>query len=247
MLRILMAMLAVVALTVSAAAYTTQWDGDQTGQLDINLTLNCYIQILWQDSVITFSDSYTFPNGDYWCNTLEGAQYTALPGPDSKPATDPWAGNGAPYYFESGDGADIYVKSNNALSMRVTPAGDLQASGEDDCPDCTIPTWFTCALSGPFVVQGLDIGLGTIPGDGNGVYLADGGSYEFSYTDGTYGVWPNQHAFSCADTGTWHLGPLCPYVEGNIKFLARILRSGMADAGGDYTTHLDVAFASPDF
>jgi hypothetical protein len=241
-------MMAVAALVAPAAAYTTQWQGDADGNLTIDLIVNCYVQVLWQDQAIVFDSDYDSPH-DPWSPNLMGTAYAYTGHPDGKvTATDAWAGHGAPFYFESTDGAWVYVKSNNALSMMVHTNGDLSAT-DPDCGDCTIPTWFTMAMSGPFVVEGVDIGMGTIPGDGNGVYLApDAVAGELSYTDATHGVHPNQWAFECEPASQeWHLGPLCPYVEGNIKFLARILRSGMADPGGDYSTFLDLHFASPDF
>ena len=251
MLRILMATIAVAALALPAAAYTTTWDGAQDGDLTIELILNCYIQVLWQDSLIEFDGDYDEPH-DYWCYDLMGTGYALVGHPDNKfTATDAWAGDGAPFYFEARDGAYLYVKSNNALSMNVHTNGWLKAT-DPDCPDCYIPTYFTVALSGPFLVEGQDIGMGQIPNNGNGVYLYPdpegnaGGEFDKHHTPG--GIYPDQWAFDCNPASqTWHLGPLCPYVEGNMMFLARILRSGMADAGGNYTTWLDVSFASPDF
>ncbi len=247
MLRILIAIMAVAALAMPAAAYTTQWQGDPDGNITIDLMVNCYVQILWQDQTIVFDMDYDAPH-DPWSYSLMGAGYAYTGHPDGKVTSiDAWAGNGDPFYFESTDGAWMYVKSNNALAMQVHTNGNLKAT-DPECGDCYIPTWFTAALSGPFVVEGVDVGLGTIPGDGNGVYLADGGAFVFDYEDPVAGVYPNQFAFPCEPASqTWQLGPLCPYVEGNIKFLARILRSGMVDAGGDYSTFLDVHFASPDF
>lgn len=251
MSRTLIAIVTIAVLAVPAMAYETQWQGEPDGDLTIELSVNCYVQILWQDTVIEFDTDYDAPH-DYWCYDLMGTGYALDGHPDGKfTATDAWAGNGDPFYFESRDGAYIYVKSNNALSMNVHTNGWLKAT-DPDCGDCYIPTYFTAALSGPFLVEGQDIGLGTIPFNGSGVYLyadpPDNTGGEFVEDDAVYGVYPDQWAFDCDPASqTWHLGPLCPYVEGNIMFLARILRSGMVDPGGDYTTWLDVTFASPDF
>ena len=250
MLRTLIAIVAVAALVAPAAA--VDWDfpagGTADEDIDINLTLDGWVQIDWQDQVIDFNGA-----NDYWAKQLMNVAYA--PGADDggKTSQDPWAGadyytidvpDGDGRYFESFDGGVIFVRSNVELSMTVGTNGDLLAIA-DDCDDCSIPTWFTVALN-PFWVAGDKITTGTIPystPDPEGCYLFDDAG-EFGYDNATYNC-PNQHAFSCAsDTDTWTLGPLCPYVEGTIKFLARILRHGLEDASGAYTTHLDVLFSA---
>jgi hypothetical protein len=241
---VLLAIVAVLALAVPAAAYETTWDGSPTGDITIYLSLDCYIQILWQDTEIHFDGT-----NDWWCTQLQGVGYSG-PGVDGegKMSTDPWAGDWYDAYFESGDGGYLYVKSNNALSMQVHSAGNLAAS-DTTCPGvCEIPTWFTVALSGPFYVQGMDIGTHNIPLDGWGTYCGDqdgaGSGYVMEY--GSAYDWPNQYCFPMdPESQTWTLGPLCPYVEGNIMFKARIERNGLADAGGDYQTALNLTFTSP--
>ncbi len=244
MLRILIAIMAVAALAVSAAAYTTTWDGSPTGDITIYLGLNCYVQVEWQDTDIVFNEV-----GDWYCTQLEGVGYSACPDPDGKDPTNPWAGGGyytsdLGMYYESADGAVIFVRSNNPLSMKVTANGNLHAV-DPDCGDCYIPTWFTVAAA-PFMVDGTWTGVGNIPGDGWGTYLDEEAAGTFGYNDGTYGIYPMQKAFPCSPAlGNWTLGPLCPGVEGTLKFLARIHRNGMEDPGGDYTTVLNVLFSSP--
>jgi hypothetical protein len=239
MFRVLLAIVAVLALAVPAAAYETTWEGSPTGDITIYLSLDCYIQILWQDTDIVFDGT-----NDWWSPTLCYVAYQGPGGDDQgKVSTDPWAGDSyyGTRYFESGDGGYVYVKSNNALSLAVHSEGDL-ASTVDPCPECFIPTWFTVAFSGPFYVQGVDIGTCNIPLDGWGTYGIDSGGGVM-----TYGAsFPNQDCFQMDPASqTWTLGPLCPYVEGNINFKARIERNGLADAGGDYQTALNLTFSSP--
>ena len=250
MLRVLIAMMAVAALAVPAAAYETSWDfpsgGTQNENIDIYLTLDCWIQIDWQDTEIYFDG-----DNDYWSTQLESLAYA--PCPDDAPgknAQDPWGGadyytGGAGRYYESFDGAVIFVRSNNPLSMMVHTNGDL-LSTDPLCGDCTIPTWFTVALC-PFWVEGVQLDAGLIPISGGqpGVYLFDDAG-EFGYDDTVPGYFfPYQKAFACEPASQeWTLGPLCPYVEGTIKFLARVLRHGLEDAGGDYHTFLDVHFST---
>jgi hypothetical protein len=249
MLRAILATVAVLALAVPAAAYDTIWDfpvagTDQDEDIYIYLELDCYIQIDWQDLEIHFDGT-----NDWWSETLMGVAYQDMSTePGGKIPTDPWAGDAyyAPtgMYYESGDGAVIYVNSNNCLSMHVHSNGDLWCDPAcEDCEPYTIPTWFTVALA-PFYVAGTQITTGTIPLDGLGCYLFDEAG-DFGYDDPAYN-WPDQYAFPCDPASEeWVLGPLCPHVYGTIKFLARIHRHGMEDPGCDYATWLDVWFTTP--
>lgn len=236
-MRILVAIAAVVALAVPAAAYDTTWDGEQEGDITIYLDLNCYIQIQWQDVEIHFDGT-----NDWWSAVRCSSAYQGPGGDDQgKTSIDPWAGDSyyGTRYFESGDGGYVYVKSNNVLWMDVHSEGDLSAQPDTLCPAVTIPTWFTVAFSGPFYVEGQDIGTCTIPQDGWGTYGYDPGDHSIAYG----ASYPNQDCFPMDPASQiWTLGPLCPYVEGNINFKARIERNGLADAGGNYTTALNLSF-----
>ncbi len=244
MLRVIVAIMAVVALTLSAAAYDTVWDGSPSGDITIDLMLNCYVQIEWQDVDIVFDD-----NADWYCAQLEGLGYSACPDPDGKGPLNPWAGGGyytsnMGMYYESFDGAVIFFRSNNPLSMDVTVNGDLHAV-DPDCGDCYIPTWLTMCAA-PLMVEDVWTGVGTIPNDGWGTYLHLDSPGVLGYNDPVYGVYPMQQAIPCEPPATHYvLGPLCPGVEGTMKFLARIHRNGMLDAGGDYSTVVNVLFTSP--
>jgi len=72
MLRVIVAIMAVVALAVPAAAYETTWDGDAAGDITIYLTLDCYIQIEWQDTDIVFDGV-----SGWFCDQLEDVAYAA--------------------------------------------------------------------------------------------------------------------------------------------------------------------------
>lgn len=241
MTRILMAILAVGLLTLPAGAYEVIWDGDADNDLLIDLQVDCYIQIDWQDLAIEFDGA-----NDWWSTQLTGMAYQACPDDDNKFAADPWAGDqwyagAGGRYFEAGDGAAIYVHSNNDLSMAVHTNGDL--AGTINSAANTIPTWFTVALA-PFMIDDVWLTTGAIPGDGDGSYLFDNGG-AFGYDDATYNF-PNQHAFPCDPaSNTWILGSMAPEIQGTIKFLCRINRHGMADPGDHYSTHLDVTFTTP--
>lgn len=252
-MRYFLAILMSLALVSIAWSYSTCWHfpsgGDETEEICIILDLPCWIQIDWQDCTIEFDGV-----NDYWCYDLMGTGYY-VPGtdpyPEGKGCLDPWAGadyyapNGI--YFESYDGADIYVHANNQLIMTVHTNGDLYGTCVfPNCPeDHWIPTWFTVALC-PFMIDDVWLTTGTIPFSGGqqGCYLGPGTAWDFLYDNAAYN-YPNQHAFQCNPVSqTWTLGPLNPEVQGTIKFLARIWRRGLVDAGDDYRTCLDVAFST---
>ncbi len=257
MLRVFMAIVAVAALAVPAAGYGTDWDFPVSGtdadeDLIIELTLDCWIQIDWQDFDMVFDGV-----GDWYCTQLAHAGYIACPDPQGKFPTDAWAGDdyytgGLGMYYESADGAVIFVRSNNLLSMNVHTNGDLYGDNFHE----TIPTWFTVCLS-PFQIGGVAL-VGTVPvGGTTGHYLYDAtGGDPATFGHGDDGVagsfppgyfnYPDQYPFPCeVDSQDWNTGSMEPYVEGTIKFLARVLRHGLDDRGDDYTTWLDVTFATP--
>lgn len=246
MLRALITIMVVAALAVPAAAYTTIWEGEKDGVIDIALQIDCYIQIQRQDSAIQFTDQSPY---DWWSDSLMGDVLTKCPDDDGQHPMYAWAGDqwyagpGGRYY-ESDDGAVIYVRSNNELTMNVHTNGDL--AGTENSATNTIPTWFTVALC-PFVIDDSPISGHVVPFGGcDGCYLSDvvpaGGDYLFEVCEAGYGA-PDQWAFPCAPASqTYTTGMMQPAVYGTIKFLARIERHGMADPGDHYTTTLDVNF-----
>jgi hypothetical protein len=239
-MRRLVFLFAVLALAMPSWAYKVIRDGAQEGDIEINLQIDCYIQIQWQDTQIEFSEN------DFWSTQLTGLAYQACPDDDNQHPMYPWAGDvwyagAGGRYYESLDGAVIYVHSNNELSMHVHTNGDL--SGTINSSANKIPTWFTVALA-PFMIDDNWIIYDDIPLDGQGSYLYDAGGV-FGY--GAPGPkFPNQHCFPCEPASqSWLLGPMQPEVQGTIKFLCRINRHGMADPGDHYYTWLDVSFTTP--
>ncbi|MBN2172305.1 MAG: hypothetical protein JW819_13380 [Candidatus Krumholzibacteriota bacterium] len=241
-------LLTILVLAVAAPpamAYEVVWDGPADGELDINLQVDCYIQIDWQDTAIDFDGT-----SDWWSTQLMGLAYQSCPDDGGKFAPDPWAGDayyagGNGRYYESGDGAVIFVRSNNDLSMAVHTNGDLY--GTVNSASNTIPTWFTVCLC-PFWINGVQLSGHTIPNTTNpGCYLSDINPADFHYEYCEAGMgWPAQQAFACAPaSNTYTLGSMAPYIEGSIKFLARIWRNGLQDPGDQYYTMLDVHFTTP--
>lgn len=246
MLRILIAMVTVAALAVPAMGYEVILVGDWDGIIDINLQIDCYIQIDRQDSDIAFTDLAPF---DWWSTQLTGLAYARCADDDNQHPMYAWAGDqwyagAGGRFYESDDGGVIYVRSNNDLTMNVHTNGDL--SGIINDPLNKIPTWFTVALC-PFVINDVALSGHTVPFCGHpGCYLSDwNGDFAFEMCDGGYDF-PNQWVFPCEPASqTYTTGTMAPSVYGTIKFLGRIERHGMADAGDHYYTHLDVNFTSP--
>ncbi len=244
MLRILIAVMVVAALVVPAMGYTIT---NPSNNFDIHLDIGEYVQIIWQDTDIIFNGTT-----DWWRRSLDHVAYSACPDSFGHFPTDNWAGDNWPtpngMYYESGDGADIWVKSNTLLSMKVTTTGDLTGT----LTSATIPTWFTTALSGPFLIGGVQL-VGTVPFSPapGGHYLYEASTGVFGHANdgvgpGGYDNYPDQYPFPCAPSGTnWTLGSLSPYIEGNVKFLARCYRLGMVDPADQYVTNLNVLFTSP--
>ena len=246
MLRTLIAIMAVAAFVLPAAAYETIWDGEENGIIDIALQIDCYIQIDRQDSEIHFTDQAPY---DYWSTQLTGLGYADCPDDDNQNpmwawAGDQWYAGAGGRFYESRDGAVIYVRSNNELTMNVHTNGDMEGTIND--PLNKIPTWFTIAMC-PFVIDDSPLSGHNVPFCYNpGCYLSDGDSdFVFEMCDGSYDF-PSQWAFPCAPASqTYTTGTMNPAVYGTIKFLGRIERHGMVDPGAHYVPHLNVSFTTP--
>jgi len=234
--------LMVLLVATAAWSYEVVWDitGDNPQLVTINLQINCYIQVEWQDTAIEF-DEAGWGAADYWSTQLMGLGYSPGADDDNQWAGSPWAGDDwyagtTGRFFESGDNAHVFVHSNNEFWMDVTVNGDLY--GTINSASNTIPTWFTCALC-PFIMGGVQL-MGNVPIGGNGHYLTDAGGGFFGHGD----TYPNQQAFPCATAATWRLN-FTPEAEGTIAFLARVERHGMADPGDHYYTDFLVTFGEP--
>jgi hypothetical protein len=225
-------MACVLLLAVPAMGIT--WDGSQTGTVVINLNIDGWAQVQWQNTVIDFNGA-----SDWWSASLANVAYASCPDDQGKIPTDAWAGDDyyGPRYYEAAEGADIFVRSNATIYMDVTTTGDMTRSGGSE----TLPTWFTLCFE-PFLLDDvwLDDGAGGAPGNTDlGCYAFDGGGNTFATCTG---VFPNQTCFPCAGATTWTTGAMDPEVEGTLSFKARVERNGMADQAGSYTTNLNVSF-----
>jgi hypothetical protein len=229
----------ILALAVPALGYDTTWDGEPDSDICIRLSVDCYIQIIWQDIEIDFGEN------DFWCTVLADSAYHPCPDDDNQHpgyawAGDEWYAGPGGRYYESYDGASVFVHSNNDIYVTIHTNGNLKGAENNG----EIPTWFTLALA-PFKIGGdvLDDEVGFPLSDEDGCYCDDANEdYDITYCDFTY---PHQYCFPCDPASeTWRLD-LPAETEGTMKFLARINRHGMADEGDDYSTCLDVTFAEP--
>jgi len=250
MLRKAVLILCLVALAVpaSAAVYTT--NGANPQPITISLTIPGYTNIYWapsgagnsqdlDDQTILFNnivqDGST--QGDWYSPALTGAYGVA-----TAASTDPFAVG----YYESYDHANFWMESNVNCTMQLTSAGDLNNGS------VTMPTWYTVALTNNagctwnvdcgFYDGGVRQSDGIIPvGGGMGCYAddnpADGTMELFG---GTF--YPNQYSFPMAGTYPTYTGGFTAFAQGTILFHARVLRAGISDPFGVYTTTLTVNF-----
>lgn len=256
---------ALLALACTGAyAVDTTWDvqspegtpvaDNWVQEIPITAQVKCYIQIIYQNNDIGFVNDKN--PGDWFRARADGliGFYRALDpnNNDDHSSCDPWADG----YYESRDGAWLWVQTNNPLTMLIHRNGDLETVDGD-----TIPTYWTLAASGNwdngFLVGGQWVNDGDIPLDGAGGYagtsspgLTPGGTIFL----GIQAFYPNQEAFSCETASTTDSLKLpCP-TRGNLMFKARMLRTSIAwgesgdlvpDQAGNYSTKLDVTFTSP--
>jgi hypothetical protein len=163
-------------------------------------------------------------------------------------------------YFESSDGAIIWLQSNTDLTGSITTSGDL-----DDGYGNTLPTWFTILVQGFEKTlhipdpQGFRLGNapggyvadGVIPGVGQGGYAGDGDQVGEDVAGpvtpiafGNQAVYPNQDAFQMATNNGSTLDLDAPIGPGKMKFVARCLRDGTHDVAGPYSATMMIAFTA---
>jgi hypothetical protein len=260
MRKILAILITVVIASSAMAAYSPVVVGVATN-ISINLTIPQYAQVIYQD------DSYAYPptaapdiqfsgtSGVDWYNTtLSGAYYHV-----TDLAMDPWACN----YWESSDGATIYVKANCSMTCTITTSGNLVGATTSH----EIPTWFTLSATGyneclgiadpnGFFNGGTYVNTGAIPfasspggyaGNGNGAFddLAGGGAFFLSNACAAY---PQQDVFqmgAVAAPNTWTIALGAPVGPGTLKFLARIKRSSTKDLADAYSATITPTFTCP--
>lgn len=252
MLRYILAGICVLALATPAFGYEVIWQGEPEGDIDISLQIDCYIQIDRQDSDILFSDGTTPGPHDWWMTSLQPVGTVQCPDDGGKTPMDPWAGDS--YYagaggrfYESYDGATIFVRSNNDFNMQVHTNGDL--FGQINDPNNKIPTWWTLCLC-PFMMNGIWLTGHTPPlGGCNGCYTYDTGGgppIPILAADASGNCTgpghPGQHVYPCEPASTTYKLSIPAIAEGTMVFHARIERHGMQDPGDQYWTWLDVDF-----
>jgi hypothetical protein len=252
---------ALVILCVLALAFPTwaAWTVNGNNVITVSLTIPGETWIQFQDDTWGTATSpepdIVFGTGDYHNTTLIGTYasgYTPI-------STDPY-GTG---YYESLDGATIYMKSNQDLTETIAVSGPLTSGTH------TLPSWFTVAVTGYDETAGAPdpngfrlgssqsgtgwVADGIIPGATMGGYgghlLGGGGGTGSSQGPGPiyFGgqpFWGVQDAFQLI-SGNYTMDLDAPVGPGTMKFLGRVLRSGMADVAGAYTATMTISFVTP--
>lgn len=257
-MRKVLVILCVLALTLPAMA---AWTVLGNNTITVSLTIEGETWIQFQDdawaTAVSPEPDIIFGAGDYHNTVLIGtyaAGYTPI-------STDAY-GTG---YYESLDGATIYMKSNQDLTETIAVSGPLTSGTH------TLPSWFTVAVTGYDetlnVADPLGFRLGSsqsgtgwvadgvIPGSTTGGYgghiLGGGGGTGISAGPpdapiywGGQPFWGLQDAWQMA-AGNYTMDLDAPVGPGTMKFLGRVLRSGMADVAGLYNATLTVTFTTP--
>lgn len=252
-----------LVLGVSVGTVCAVWTENGNKTITVKLLIASETWIQYQD------DSWataTSPEPDIMFSTATGNSAGADPWrpegligiydyDSTKAPTDAYATG----WYESTDGATIYLKSNIDLSGVVQCSGPLTNAASD-----TLPSWFTVAVTGYDEV--------TPQPDPNGFRLANSQSTTGWVNDGTppgavspggyggdntaggqevtgpmtikfgnQGFWPSQDAFKMINVN-YSLNMDAPVGPGTMKFLGRVKRNGMADVAGQYTATLWVDF-----
>jgi hypothetical protein len=253
MLRNILIASCVLALAASTSAFEDIQGNDEiTFKLDIPTDTKIWytgdgLDIVFSGSVGT----------DYYRSTDDGLIGQYLPTDASSGASEDFQACG---YFESSDGAAIWMQSNADLTGSITTSGDL-----DDGYGNTLPTWFT------ILVQGFEKSLhipdpegfrlgnapggyvadGVIPGVGQGGYGGDGDLIGEDVTGpvtpfsfGNQAVYPNQDAFQMATNNGSTFDLDAPIGPGKMKFVGRCLRNGTHDVAGPYSATMMITFTA---
>lgn len=270
-MRKLLIGLVVLALVVGvcASAAFALVDIPWQGAINVQLTIPAYTQIWFQDDNLTTPPAGPDANEpdiifsptqgtDYYASTLIGT-YSPTDG-TSGTAQDAWAYG----YFESKDGATIWMQSNTNCSATIVTSGDLTGTST------TIPTWFTIAVTGyDPTISGPDLNGFRLSNSGSSTgWVADGvipfasmGGYGGTGLDGGISVnvagpigfgnqdfWGNQDAFRMTAATVapgFGISMIAPVGPGTMKFVARCLRSGVGDIADNYTATITPFFTVP--
>lgn len=261
--------LALVLAVCSSTAFATS-DEQGNNTITVNLTIDPYTQIWFQDDAwgiaadpepdINFSGT---AGVDWYRSISDGLIGTYLHNASKGAATDGFAVG----FFESHDGATIWMQSNVDLTGNIACSGDLTGS---DGSSPTIPTWFTVAVTGCDKVTDLadtngfrlgnpaDSGNwvddGLIPFASMGGYGGDDASglgnngNEVTASGPIYfggqGFYGTQDAFRM-NVSPYSLDLDAPVGPGTMKFLARCKRLGVHDPADTYAATLTVTFTIP--
>jgi hypothetical protein len=244
MFRYMLAGALLLLMAVPAGATVYPSGGTNPQDITITLEIPCYTNVYWNntdDQNIVFSSGVcdgTQGSGDFWRSTLTGAYGAA-----TKSSRDAYAEG----YFESDDAALFWLQSNCDATMTLTSNGNL-ANGSAE-----LDTWYTVALTNNtnctynvdcgFINGGVRQSDGQIPFDGMGCYADDSDANNVMELFGG-AFYPNQYSFPMESGGsnTTYTGGFTAFAEGTILFHARVLRNGISDVAGTYTTTLSVGF-----
>jgi hypothetical protein len=242
MLKLIIAGLLMLVMAVPAGAAVNA-TSTTSHDITITLTIGCYTNVWWTDQDDTIDFNGTVQNGsndgDWYRATADGL--TGAYGAATKSSQDAYAEG----YYESYDAAYFWFESNCDATMTLSSGGNLSNNGDE------LPTWYTVALTNNtdctynvdcgFINGGVREENGTIPADGQGCYAGDDGDYAMElFTSPHY---PNQYSFPMDDgSPTVYTGDFDAFAQGTILFHARVLRSGLSDPAGTYTTTLTVGF-----
>jgi hypothetical protein len=267
MRRFIITAIAFAAVLAFGSAAFAVLDIQGAGPITVKLTIQPYTQVWFQD------DNWQTPPGpgepDIVFSPTAGVDpsrklplgligqylYTASMGS----AEDGWATG----YFESTDGATIFMQSNTDFSGSLAITGDLS-----DGLGHTIPSWFTIAVNGWDPILGVPdpngfrlknsvtpggwVNDGTIPGNGKGGYAGNGNltgedvaGPVIPFAFGSQAFWPNQDAFRMATMNGSTFDLDAPVGPGTMKFLARCKRMGVIDVAGNYTATITPTFTAP--
>ena len=172
--------------------------------------------------------------GDWFSTVLTGAYGAA-----TKSSQDPYAVG----YYESYDQAFFWLQANCDVDMTITTGGNLANGGSE------MDTWFTMSLTNNtgtadgFIDGGTRHSDGSIPLDGLGTFADDANTDNVMELFGG-AFYPNQYSFpmEVSNVAQVYTANFTAFTEGTILFHARVLRSGISDPAGTYTTSLDFGF-----
>ena len=249
-MRKLIILLVVLAFAAVPAFAQMTWDGGNNScTVNVNLSIPMWAQVVCQDvDGITYSSAtataynsdsnFDGTHGDWYdLSSWDGFYNIIDAGCDTKASTDPWAGawyiNGgtedAPngVYYEATDYAHHFVRTNTGIT------GNVSTSNLSDGHGHSVPHKFTIAF-GKFYDAGTQINVLTFPGSSDvGAYGAgtDGGAV--TMTGASPQAFTNiQYSLTAPAWGT-------------ITLHSRILRKGMIDVAGTYTSTINVWYTQP--